>query len=87
MGLERESWVFGQDLEKEKVGFSTMGLERERERERERKLGFQPRLKERALTFSHLQLAHRDRELKSFPFGLGDFCKERELGNYELGDC
>ena len=35
MGLERESWVFGQDLEKEKVGFSAMGLERERERERE----------------------------------------------------
>ena len=32
MGLERESWVFGQDLEKEKVGFSAMGLERERER-------------------------------------------------------
>ena len=71
---EREGWVFGH-------GF------RERERERERKLGFQPGLKERALTFSHLQLAHRDRELKSFPFGLGDFCKERELGNYELGDC
>ena len=51
---------------------------------RKRELGFQPRFRERALTFSHLQLAHRDRELERFPFVLGDFCKERELGVFHI---
>ena len=51
MDLERESWVFGQDLEKEKVGFSAMGLERKRERERE-KAGFSTKTQRES---THLQ--------------------------------